>query len=157
METRVTVATFCSLSGWKREAGGVYLTGKQANGEGRRQKGHGNGFEAKKEGVSRGCPEVALLFSQAAPQLVSLQARGNLEFSQNGFPCPNPAFVKAWRDSAGAATHGGGILLAWRTACTTSVHLLPAHKNLVPIFPAHQEGQRVTTEPPAHHFPDAGK
>lgn len=47
--------------------------------------------------------------------------------------------------------------MAWRIAYTTSVHLLPAHKNPVPIFPAHQEGQRVTTEYPAHQFPDAGK
>lgn len=47
--------------------------------------------------------------------------------------------------------------MAWRIAYTTSVHLLPAHKNPVPIFPAHQEGQRVTTEYPAHQFPDAEK
>lgn len=78
--------------------------------------------------------------------------RGDTEFSQNCFP-----FAKAWRDRTGASTHGGGILLAWRIAYTTSVHLLPAHKNPVPIFPAHQEGQRVTTEYPAHQFPDAGK
>lgn len=83
--------------------------------------------------------------------------RGDIGLSQNYFPRPDPAFVNAWQNRAGAVVV---VVAYWLGEVPYTTSIQPSsspQKPLLPISLAHQEGQRVTKEYRAHHFPYEGK